>query len=196
MTATQHGSRLTLAEYRALDPVDEGVWELADGELFEMPPSSYDHQNLIDYLVRMINNFLDTTDPLLGTIVSGIGVILSATRAPTPDAVYLKAERGNLIQGSFVEGVPDLVVEALSSDRSRYLVLKRDWYHEAGIPEYWIMDPAADSLSLLGWTESGYFLRGVFGRGDTLTTSTIPGFELQMSALFDNRARSLPVSRL
>ena len=195
MTTIQHGSKLTLAEYRALDPVDEGVWELADGELFEMPPPSYDHQNLIDYLVRMINNFLDTTDPLLGTIVSGIGVILSETRAPTPDAVYLKAEKGNLIRGSFVEGVPDLVVEVLSSDRSRDLVLKRDWYHEAGILEYWIMDPAADSLSVLEWTESGYFLRGVFGRGDVLTTSTIPGFELEMNMLFDNRARSLPVQR-
>ena len=195
MTTIQPGSKLTLAAYRAFEPVDEGVWELADGELFEMPPPSYDHQNLIDYLVRMINNFLDTTDPLLGAIVSGIGVILSETRAPTPDAVYLKAGKGHLIQGSFVEGVPDLVVEVLSSDRSRDLVLKRDWYHEAGIPEYWIMDPAADSLSVLEWTKTGYFLRAVFGRGDILTTSTIPGFELQMSMLFDNRARSLPVHR-
>lgn len=194
MTTIKPGTRMTLTEYRALEPVDEGVWELADGELLEMPPPSYDHQNLIDYLVRMINNFLDTTDPLLGTIVSGIGVILSETRAPTPDAVYLKAEKGHLIRGSFVEGVPDLVVEVLSSDRSRDLVLKRDWYHEAGIPEYWIIDPAADSLSVLEWTESGYFLRGVFDRGDTLTTSTIPGFELQMSILFGNRARSLPVN--
>ena len=192
MTTVQHGSQLTLAEYRALEAVDEGVWDLADGELYEMPPPTYDHQNLIDYLVRMINNFLDTTDPLLGTIVSGIGVILSETRAPTPDAVFLRSERAHLIHGSFVEGVPDLVLEVLSGDRARDLVLKRGWYHDARVPEYWIMDPVNDTIEALQWSEAGYVSRAVLGRSDVLTTATIPGFELQLHALFENRARYLP----
>lgn len=196
MTTIQHGSELTLAEYRALETVDEGVWELSDGELFEMPPPTYDHQNLIDYLVRMINNFLDTTDPLLGTIVSGIGVILSETRAPTPDAVFLRSEKASLIHGSFVEGVPDLVIEVLSTDRARDLVLKRSWYHEAGISEYWIIDPVNDSIEALEWSEAGYFSRAVLGRADVIATAMIPGFELQLNALFANRARYLPDRRI
>ena len=196
MTTIQHGSELTLAEYRALETVDEGVWELSDGELFEMPPPTYDHQNLIDYLVRMINNFLDTTDPLLGTVVSGIGVILSETRAPTPDAVFLRSEKASLIHGSFVEGVPDLVIEVLSTDRARDLVLKRSWYHEAGISEYWIIDPVNDSIEALEWSEEGYFSRAVLGRADVIATTMIPGFELQLNALFANRARYLPDRRI
>ncbi|CAI8039914.1 hypothetical protein GBAR_LOCUS22259 [Geodia barretti] len=192
MTTVQHGSKLTLAEYRALEPIDEGVWELSNGELFEMAPPTYDHQILIDYLVRMINNFLDTTNPLLGTIVSGIGVILSETRAPTPDAVYLRAERAHLIQGSFVEGAPDLVIEALSSDRARDLVLKRGWYDEAGIPEYWTVDPVNNSINVLERTQTGYVQRAALSRGDILTTPAIPGFELPLNMLFDNAARYLP----
>ena len=96
---------MTLAEYRAL-PESEGVWELADGELYRMPPPTYDHQNLIDFLVSMINLFQMELVAPIGCAVSGIGIALSDQRSPTPDMVYLRAERAHLIQGSFVEGIP------------------------------------------------------------------------------------------
>ncbi len=193
MTTVQHGAKMTLAEYRALGPVDEGVWELADGVLYEMPPPTYDHQNLIDYLVRMINNFLDNTDPLMGLAVSGIGVALTERRAPTPDLVYIRAERAHLIQGSFVEGIPDLVVEVMSQDRRRDLVIKRGWYAEAGVPEYWIMDPVGDTITVLELLSNEYVEKAALGRQDRLTTPTIPGFELGLERLFGNPRRTLPL---
>ena len=195
MTTVQHGAKMTLAEYRALGPVDEGVWELADGVLFEMAPPTYDHQNLIDYLVRMINNFLATTTPLIGVAVSGIGVVLSESTAPTPDMVYVRAERAHLIQGSFVEGLPDLAVEVMSQDRRRDLVMKRGWYAEAGVPEYWIMDPVNDTITVLELSGGEYVERAVLGRADTLTTPTIPGFTLALERLFSNPGRTLVSNR-
>ena len=195
MTTVQHGAKMTLAEYRALGPVDEGVWELADGVLFEMAPPTYDHQNLTDYLVRMINNFLDTTTPLIGVAVSGIGVVLSESTAPTPDMVYVRAERAHLIQGSFVEGLPDLAVEVMSQDRRRDLVMKRGWYAEAGVPEYWIMDPVNDTITVLELSGGEYVERAVLGRADTLTTAMIPGFALALERLFSNPGRTLVSNR-
>ncbi len=195
MTTVQHGAKMTLAEYRALGPVDEGVWELADGVLYEMPPPTYDHQNLIDYLVRMINNFLDNTNPLMGLAVSGIGVALTERRAPTPDMVYVRAERAHLIQGSFVEGLPDLVVEVMSQDRRRDLVMKRGWYAEAGVLEYWIIDPVNDTITILELAGGEYVERAVLGREDTLTTPTIPGFALALERLFSNPGRTLVSNR-
>ena len=191
MTTVQHGTKMTLAEYRALEPVDGGVWELADGAVFEMAPPSYDHQNLIDFLVRMINNFLDTTNPLIGVAVSGIGVVLSESTAPTPDMVYVRAEMAHLIQGSFVEGLPDLVVEVMSQDRRRDLVMKRGWYAEAGIPEYWIIDPVNDTITILELSDGEYVERAVLGRDDALTTPTISGFALALERLFSNPGRTL-----
>ena len=117
MTTVRHGAKMTLQEYRDLGPVDEGVWELAEGVLFEMAPPNWEHQSLVDFLVMMINTFLAASDPLPGWAYSGIGVVLSESTAPTPDMVYVRAERGHLIQGSFVEGVPDVVVEVMSQDR-------------------------------------------------------------------------------
>ena len=195
MTTVQHGAKMTLAEYRALGPVDEGVWELADGVLFEMAPPNWEHQSLIDYLVRMLNNFLDTASPLPGWAYSGIGVVLSESTAPTPDMVYVRADRGHLIQGSFVEGVPDIVVEVMSQDRRRDLVIKRGWYGEAGVPEYWIIDPVSDTISVLEVVGFQYAEKAVLGRGDILTTAAIPGFELELERLFSNPGRTLPFLR-
>ena len=114
-----------------------------------------------------------------------IGLALSDLYAPTPDIVYLRFENLNLIRGGMVEGAPDLVVEALSSDRGRDLVMKRAVYAEAGIPEYWILDPVNDTITVLRLSGSQYVEEAVLGSDDTLTTTTIPGFELPLSELFN-----------
>ena len=193
MTTIRHGTRMTLSEYRSLDEADDGVWELVDGVLEHMPPPSYDHQNLVDFLVSMINLFQMSLPAPIGWAVSGIGVVLAEQRAPTPDMVYLRAERGHLIQGSFVEGIPDIIVEVLSTDRARDLMMKRRWYAEAGIPEYWVLDPASDALTILELSGDEYVIRAALGYGDTFFTPTIPGFALPLAQLFDNPGRRLPI---
>ena len=184
MTTVGHGTRMTLSEYRTLEETDGGVWELIDGELYQMPPATYEHQLLIDLLVRIINNLVSGIDPIPGLAFSSVGLAISELYAPTPDIVYLRRENLNLIRGSFVECAPDLIVEALSSDRSRDLVMKRKVYAEAGIPEYWILDPVHDTIAVLELSGSEYVERAVFGSDDTLTTATIPGLELPLRQLF------------
>ena len=184
MTTIRQGTRMTLAEYRTLEETDGGVWELIDGELYQMPPATYEHQLFIDFLVRVINNWATALDPVPGLAFTNAGLAISELYAPTPDIVYLRAENLQLIKGNFVDGVPDLVVEALSSDRSRDLVMKRAVYAEAGIPEYWILDPVNDAITVLELAGSDYAERAVLGHGDTLITATIPGFELPLDQLF------------
>ncbi len=183
MTTVQPGTRMTLAEYRELDETDGGVWELINGELYQMPPATGKHQFLMDFLVRMINNLMDAVNPSPGWAFSNLGLALSDLYAPTPDIIYLRQGNLRLINGSFVEGIPDLVVEILSSDRNRDLVTKRAWYAGAGIPEYWIIDLANEEIIVLEWNGIEYAERA-FSRGDTLTTQTIPGFELPLEQIF------------
>ena len=193
MTTIRSGTRMTLSEYRVLDEMDDGVWELADGELYQMPPATAEHQLLIDFLVRMINNLVTGMSPIPGLAFSNIGLALSERYAPTPDIVYVRSEQMRLVRGSFLEDIPDLVVEALSSDRSRDLVMKRRWYADARVPEYWILDPVNDTITILELSLelSGgeYVERAVLGRNDTLTTATIPGFELPLEQLFGDPVR-------
>ncbi len=189
MTTTQHGAKLTLAEYLALEI--EGLWELADGELYEMPPPNLDHQELIGFLYWMMRAYLHETTPKLGRVWHGAGVALSDTMMLIPDLVFVRSEHQGIIRTNYLDGVPDLVVEVLSTDRRRDLALKRGWYAEAGVPEYWILDPVNDTLTVLELSGGEYIERAALGRGDTLTTLTIPGFELPLEQLFGHPARAL-----
>lgn len=193
MTTIQHGTQMTLAEYRALDEVVDGVWELVDGVLEQMPPPTIDHQNLITFLIEFVNGYLNSTLPRQGWVIPGIGVVLSAVRVPTPDFVYVRADHSHLLQGSFVEGIPDLVVEALSSNRARDLVMKRAWYEAAGVPEYWIIDPTNNQITVLELNGATYVERATLGGDETLTTQAIPGFALPLNRLFDHPGRILPI---
>ena len=188
-TATQRGARMTLAEYLDLEGLDDGVWELVDGVLEKMPAPSLEHQRLIGVLYRLIDSYLAAAFPPVGIALLGVGVALSQFRVAVPDLVYVRAERGYILGGNLVEGIPDLVVEALSQDRARDLVMKRGWYAEAGIPEYWILDPVNDTITVLELAGGRYVERAVLGRNDILTTAAIPGFALPLAQLFDDPAR-------
>ncbi len=188
MTTMQHGAKLTLAEYLALEI--DGLWELVDGELCEMPPPNLDHQRLVGFLYRMLCSYLDGTAPSLGEALWGVGVALSESRMLIPDLVFVRAGREDIQQANYLDGVPDLVVEALSTDRQRDLALKRAWYAEAGVPEYWILDPVNDTLTVLELS-GGEYVERTLGRADTLTTATLPGFSLPLEQLFGNSARAL-----
>ena len=187
MTTIRQGTRMTLAEYLALEI--EGLWELADGELYEMPPPNMDHQELIGFLYRMVCAFLDGTTPRLGKMWFGVGVALSETTMLIPDLSFVRAERSDILRLNYIDGAPDLVVEALSTNRRRDLVMKRRWYAEAGVSEYWILDRANDTLTILELSGSEYVERVVLGLDDTLTTPTIPGFALPLEQLFGNPER-------
>ena len=190
MTTIRHGTQMTLAEYRNLPETDGGVWELINGELYQMPSATADHQFLMDFLVRMINNLVTTLQPAAGLAFSNTGLALSDLYVPTPDIIYLRSENLRLINNGYVEGVPDLVVEILSSDRNRDLVMKREVYARFGIPEYWTLDPVNDVLTVLELSGNEYVER-ILGRGDILITETIPGFALPLDQLFGDPIRAL-----
>ena len=115
---------------------------------------------------------------VLGTLAksAGNGVFISdrmllthvaAEVSTEPDAMFLLYEtlrsgRAALEQGINsleVVGTPDMVLEVVSptSGRKDKIILKK-LYHQAGIPEYWLVDPRGKSLlfEILVWTAQGY----------------------------------------
>jgi Uma2 family endonuclease len=77
-------------------------------------------------------------------------------------------------------GVPELVVEVLSDKKSYDRFTKRVVYADAGVREYWIVDH---------WREIVEVFHGndlVAEVDDTLTSELLPGFALDVAALFAN----------
>ena len=61
----------------------------------------------------------------------------------------------------------DLVVEVVSKDNPlRDTRDKREDYAEAGIPEYWIVDPGDETITVLVLAGDAYAEHGLFHRGE------------------------------
>ena len=65
------------------------------------------------------------------------------------------------------------------------MVVKRADYAEAGIPEYWIVDPRNETITVLALEGNGYVEHGVCARGDTATSRLLAGFTVDVTAVFD-----------
>jgi len=78
------------------------------------------------------------------------------------------------------------VVEIVSEDgRERDLIEKRADYAEAGIPEYWIVDPKENRIEVLTLRGGSYATHGDFKRGESATSEMIEGFAVEAGAVLD-----------
>lgn len=82
---------------------------------------------------------------------------------------------------------PDLVVEVVSpDDPDRDYIAKRKEYAQAGIAEYWIIDPEVNAVEVLvlGSSVDTYDLANVIAAEGMLTSKQLPGFEISLAELF------------
>ena len=75
------------------------------------------------------------------------------------------------------------VVSPDPQDRQRDLVVKRREYARAGIPEYWIIDPAERRVCVYTLSRRTYRLHGEFREGDEATSVLLPGFAVSVDAV-------------
>ena len=179
------GMRMSLDDFLALGETEERI-ELCDGELYFMASASKDHQFLMRWFCRYIEDCLRASYPPAGEVHHEMTTILSREleRAPEPDLVVVLAGRADVGGVVHVEGVPDIVVEILSSDRGHDLVRKREMYAESGVREYWIIDPRNDTVTMLELHGSQYAERARLGAGDVLTTPLLPGLSIPLADIF------------
>ena len=102
-----------------------------------------------------------------------------------PDLLLLRDRKDPRYQDRYWLGA-DLVVEVVSPDYpARDLVEKRADYAEARIPEYWIVDPRDESITVLALEGEVYVEHGRFGRGDSVASVLLEGLEADVTAVFD-----------
>ena len=189
-TGLRSGIKMSLDEFLALGETD-GKWELDDGVLYIMASGTRDHQFLMFQIARHLADYLDGFEQPPAHFYHEMTTILSRElqRAPEPDIVIIREGRPGILDGRWVEGAPDLAVEILSTDRSRDLVRKRQIYAEAGVLEYWPIDPHNDTVTQLELRDGEYVERAVLGADDTLTTPLLPGLSIPLSEIFHHRRR-------
>lgn len=163
--------------------------ELIKGKLFKMSPApSSRHQEISFNLAREIGTFLK-------------GKACKAFSAPFDVRLTRKEDQNTstVVQPDLCVicdlekidkrgcvGAPDLVIEILSpGNTKREMDDKFSLYEEAGVQEYWLVEP--DNKVIFAYTlnqEGIYIGRKPYTEGQTITPSMFPNFALALDEVF------------
>jgi Uma2 family endonuclease len=178
----------TFEEYLSYDDGTDNLYELFNGELIKVPPESGRNITIAGFLFLYFSGLVDFRR------VRGHGLELEVRGEPRnryPDLTIIREEhvqqlaRRNTIRLAMAP--PLLVVEVVSPgelQRDRDYVAKRQQYEDLGVPEYWIVDPEAQTVTVLHLQGADYVEVGLFRGGDHILAPTFLELNLTVDQVF------------
>ena len=178
----QANVKFTYHDYLLLP--DDKRYEIVEGELLVVPAPCLNHQRILRKLGAAISIYAERKR--IGEVFyPPCDVVLSMENVVQPDLLLVANERIGILTAANVQGPPDLAVEILSdATKQRDLNLKRKLYARYGAREYWIVDPDAETIEVLLWSESGYASAGVYAGTDRLSSPLLPELNIPLSEIF------------
>lgn len=165
------------SEFLALPETTERV-ELVDGEVIVAPSPSYWHQEVLVRIVQALRSWaIQRTDVTVAQ--APLDVRFGEGRILQPDAMLFMSRLPTDLEGP-VDRIPELCVEVLSKNRTYDRITKRFLYAEAGVLEYWLVEPAG-----LIERRSGEGLSAMQEITGTLESPLLPGFSLDVASLLN-----------
>ena len=170
-------------DYLRLTDCTNRLIEWTDGCIEVLPMPTDEHQSIAACLYKRLDAF---------ALEHGGKVLFAPLRLRIrkgafrePDLLLIRDAGDTRRQNRFWLGA-DLTVEIVSpDDPQRDLVDKRRDYAEAGIPEYWIVDPRTETVTVLALRGAAYVEHGVFTRGTQADSVLLDGLTVDVSAVFD-----------
>ncbi|MDQ3693599.1 MAG: Uma2 family endonuclease [Chloroflexota bacterium] len=158
----------------------DGRWEIIAGELIEMPPAGGKHGRIWGAIYAHLWNFVvpNRRGYVYGAD-TGFVLVVDPLTLRAPDVGFIRAERlpADFDDGGFLRVAPDIVVEVLSpSDRLAPALSKVAAWLEAGAAVVWLVDPAAETVTVFGPEASprGLTIEQTLDGGDILPGFTFP----------------------
>ncbi len=149
MAVAIHVGKWTLAEVHRL-PEDGNKYELVRGELFVTPPPGDEHETIAARLSAILAPYVQAQG--LGLVYHPKAVMRFDKSEVEPDLMVraLHPNRKKNDKDWDTAPMPILVVEILSAyTRRRDFKEKKQLYLDAGVAEYWVVDPEECELTVI-----------------------------------------------
>jgi len=164
-------------------PETNRIIELSRGRLIITPSPTTEHQEISSRLHLLIGNFVLSNN--LGKVCySPLDVRLWPGTIRQPDIVFMSNEHKDRIAERYW-GVPDLVMEILSESTEKQDRTEKFYeYGKAGVLEYWIVDPSAQTIEVFVLDQGAYKLLGKWGTGEVAYSKVLAGFQVAVDGVF------------
>lgn len=131
--------------------------EVIFNELTMSPSPSREHQAILIKLTAILFQFLN--DNPRGTLLTApFDVYFEDLQSVVqPDLFIVTSENEDIIKKNGVYGVPSLVIEIISTNRTYDTQKKKSLYEQAGVKEYFMIDPNNKKATLLTLNDSGVY---------------------------------------
>ena len=156
--------------------------ELIDGQIYDMAPPSRMHQKITGEIYAEIRNYIKRNNGKCEVYLAPFAVFLNAD-----DKTYVEPDISVICDSDKVDdkgcnGAPDWSIEIVSpsSQRMGYMT-KLFKYRSAGGKEYWIVNPATETVQTycFGETEDS----GQYSFKEEIPVGIYPGFKISIAEL-------------
>ncbi|PJF29252.1 MAG: hypothetical protein CUN52_09335 [Phototrophicales bacterium] len=163
-------------------PENEGRrFELVDGEIMEMPPSSLPNSHIAARIIYFLMGY--ALHKGLGHVFGADGGSrLNHNLVRIPDASFISTTRLSAIEGKLMPP-PELAVEVVSPDEDIFMKTREYLYN--GVLEVWAVYPKSQELIIFNLDEDGNLANKRLGIDDVLRNRPIlPDFEMPIRDIF------------
>jgi Uma2 family endonuclease len=173
--------RMPEGDYGLVEPRFERIGSTE----YAMSSPGYKHQIVAGRLFTQLDGQLSAHNCM--TIVAPFDVYPLYDRGDEytlvqPD-IFTACDRSKL-QDNRYNGAPKFIIEILSTNRSHDMITKFHLYEQAGVVEYWIIDPEEQIISALELVDGKYAIHTYGGKDEVPLVST-PGCTVDFKKVFD-----------
>ncbi|WP_448591482.1 Uma2 family endonuclease [Thermoflexus hugenholtzii] len=163
---------------------EDTLAEWVQGEVRHYSPASRSHQELVGFLTALLSAYVQ--HHRLGVVLSAPFQMKLSRSGREPDILFVAQEHLHRLHPTHLEGPADLVVEIVSPESApRDRGEKFYEYQEAGIPEYWLIDPQSQWAEFYRLEPTGRYRLIIEGSSGEYRSQAIPGLRLPIEWLWD-----------
>lgn len=114
--------------------------EVIDNSLYMSPAPTPHHQKVIGKLFAQLYQHIINNNS--GEVyLAPVDIHLDESNVVQPDILFINQGNLDIIKENGIYGVPDLIIEVLSSNKKHDTERKLALYEKFGVPEYFIVEP-------------------------------------------------------
>lgn len=174
---------LTFGDF--LHQYDSQHYEWHMGKVVEKVTNNTQHNAIMGFLFQLLNLFLDIKG-VGKVILAGVPMYLGDDKpAREPDLMVILNDNLPNLKDKYFDGAVDIAVEIVSpgsvtADRGAKFIE----FEQAGVREYWLIDPIREEAVFYTLNDEGYYKRLQVGNDGNLTSRVLAGFMLDPEILW------------
>jgi Uma2 family endonuclease len=171
-----------------LDTDEDYRAEIIDGVVYAMCPPSRYHQKISQKLSLKIGSFLEGKSCEVYYAPFGVRLF---PKSDLSDDTYFEPDITVICDLSKLDdrgcnGAPDMIIEIMSpSNRQNDMLVKFRKYLQAGVREYWIVDPEEKTVHACVLDNNQYRV-SVYDEIQTVPVTVLPGCSIELKPVFVN----------